>query len=214
MPLRRVDGPVRAKPAGMARPFSRIRWIALAILLLIGWAPGVAAQVVNVPGNYATIQSAIDNVPSGTTINVRPGTYAEALVVSIQNKTILVRGAGGPSATVIDAAGRNTTALHVLNSTGAITFEGLVGHPVMRGVFDHAMDHIDWAKWADVALVAPATANVLGKIAQGMADDALTTTLLAMGPDTASSVEKPGGLEDPPGSEPLLLTKSRVGLCP
>jgi phosphopantothenoylcysteine decarboxylase/phosphopantothenate--cysteine ligase len=70
-----------------------------------------------------------------------------------------------------------------LQFVGAVTFEGLVGHPVMRGVFDHAMDHIDWAKWADVALVAPATANVLGKIAQGMADDALTTTLLALGPD-------------------------------
>ena len=109
----------------MARPFSTIRRIALAILLVIGLAPGAAAQVVNVPGNYATIQSAIDNVPSGTTINVRPGIYAEALVVSIQNKSILVRGAGGPGATVIDAAGRNTTALHVLNSTGAITFEGL-----------------------------------------------------------------------------------------
>ena len=108
----------------MARPFSGIRRIALANLLLIGSASGVAAQVVTVPGTYPTIQSAIDNVPSGTTISVRPGTYAEALVVSIQNKSILVRGAGS-SATVIDAAGRNTTALHVLNSTGMILFQGL-----------------------------------------------------------------------------------------
>jgi phosphopantothenoylcysteine decarboxylase / phosphopantothenate---cysteine ligase len=78
---------------------------------------------------------------------------------------------------------RVITTKGALQFVGAVTFEGLTGQRVMQGVFDHAMDHIDWAKWADVAVVAPATANVLGKIAQGLADDALTTTLLALGPD-------------------------------
>ena len=108
----------------MPRPCLWIRWIALAILLLTGSVADVAAQV-SVPGTYATIQSAINNVPSGTTITVQPGVYAEALVVSIQNKSITVRGAGGAGATVVDAGGRNTTALHVINSTGTIIFEGL-----------------------------------------------------------------------------------------
>jgi phosphopantothenoylcysteine decarboxylase / phosphopantothenate---cysteine ligase len=66
---------------------------------------------------------------------------------------------------------------------GPVTFEGLTGHTVMTGVFDHAMDHIEWAKWADVACVAPATANILAKLALGLADNGLTTTLLALGPD-------------------------------
>lgn len=65
---------------------------------------------------------------------------------------------------------------------GATTFEGLTGHPVMVDTFarDGAMDHIDWPKWADVACLAPATANALGKLTHGLADDALSTTFLAL----------------------------------
>lgn len=65
---------------------------------------------------------------------------------------------------------------------GATTFEGLTGHAVMVDTFarDGAMDHIDWPKWADVACLAPATANGLAKLAQGIADDALSTTFLAL----------------------------------
>ena len=39
-------------------------------------------------------------------------------------------------------------------------------------------EHVDWAEWADLLVVAPATANFLGKYASGIADDALTTTAL------------------------------------
>ncbi|MCP4806957.1 MAG: phosphopantothenoylcysteine decarboxylase [Proteobacteria bacterium] len=65
---------------------------------------------------------------------------------------------------------------------GPTTFEGLTGQPVMVDTFarDGAMDHIDWPKWADVACLAPATANSLGKLANGIADDALSTTFLAL----------------------------------
>ena len=63
---------------------------------------------------------------------------------------------------------------------GPLTFEGLTGQRVMVDTFADAMDHIHWAKWADVAVVAPLTANTLGKLAAGMADDALTTVLMAL----------------------------------
>lgn len=63
---------------------------------------------------------------------------------------------------------------------GPTTFEALSGHPVMTDTFADALAHIEWAKWADVACVAPLSANVLGKLACGLADDALTTVLMAV----------------------------------
>lgn len=71
---------------------------------------------------------------------------------------------------------------------GALTFEALSGHPVMLDALAtghgadgaSAIEHISWAKWADVAVVAPLTASTLGRIACGIADDALTTVLLAL----------------------------------
>jgi phosphopantothenoylcysteine decarboxylase / phosphopantothenate---cysteine ligase len=63
---------------------------------------------------------------------------------------------------------------------GAATFEGLTGHPVLDDTFADAMAHIDQAKWAHVACVAPLTANTLAKLACGLADDALSTTWLAL----------------------------------
>ena len=67
---------------------------------------------------------------------------------------------------------------------GTATFEGLSGHPVMTDTFEGGdtggIDHIEWAKWADVAAVMPLTANTLGKLACGLADDALSTVLMAL----------------------------------
>lgn len=64
-----------------------------------------------------------------------------------------------------------------------LTFQALSGHPVAikdDGQFDAAgMDHIAYARWADMILIAPATANFLAKITQGLADDLLTSTCLA-----------------------------------
>lgn len=65
---------------------------------------------------------------------------------------------------------------------GAVTFEALSGAPVATSLYGHpgsAIPHIDLARWADAAVVVPATANVLAKMAAGIADDCLTTTLLA-----------------------------------
>lgn len=65
---------------------------------------------------------------------------------------------------------------------GPVTFEALTGSPVADDLFSHpgsAIPHIDLAAWADLALVVPATANVMAKMAAGIADDCLSTTLLA-----------------------------------
>ena len=65
-----------------------------------------------------------------------------------------------------------------------LTFETLSGKPVLCDEFQDwekkSIGHIDVAKDQDLALVAPATANVIGKVAAGIADDALTTTLMAV----------------------------------
>lgn len=64
-----------------------------------------------------------------------------------------------------------------------LTFQALSRNPVYTDTFDEKdsekIAHIDLADWADLILVAPATANIIGKIANGIADDMLTTTLLA-----------------------------------
>jgi phosphopantothenoylcysteine decarboxylase / phosphopantothenate---cysteine ligase len=61
---------------------------------------------------------------------------------------------------------------------GAATFEGLTGRAVPGGVFDgtHAIPHVRLAREADVAVAAPATANLLAKLAAGIADDLVTST--------------------------------------
>ena len=65
---------------------------------------------------------------------------------------------------------------------GPMTFEGLTGRAVMLDTFapSGAMEHIDLPKWCTVACLAPATANSLAKLAHGLADDALSTTFLAL----------------------------------
>jgi len=64
-----------------------------------------------------------------------------------------------------------------------LTFQALSRHDVYTDTFDEkdsaVIAHIDLADWPDLILLAPATANVIGKIANGIADDMITTTLLA-----------------------------------
>lgn len=65
---------------------------------------------------------------------------------------------------------------------GKVTFEALTHAPVLTSLYENHEDpiaHITLSGWADVALVCPATANVMAKMAAGIADDAVTTTLLA-----------------------------------
>ncbi len=72
----------------------------------------------------------------------------------------------------------------ILTSSGArfvgtTTFEALTGRPVGESLWEGALKHIELGRWADASVVAPATADLIAKLAAGMADDLLTTTLLA-----------------------------------
>ncbi len=64
-----------------------------------------------------------------------------------------------------------------------MTFQVLSENPVATDLWgegqSQALDHIEYARWADVAVVAPATANILAKLAHGIADDIVSTLLLA-----------------------------------
>lgn len=74
---------------------------------------------------------------------------------------------------------QTTDALHFVGKT---TFEALTHHPVLTdlyGLADDPIAHITLSEWADLALVCPATGNVIAKMAAGIADDAVSTTLLA-----------------------------------
>ena len=70
------------------------------------------------------------------------------------------------------------------NFINPITFETLTGNKCLVDTFDrnfqYSVEHVSLAKKASVFLVAPASANVIGKMANGVADDMLTTTALAM----------------------------------
>ncbi len=71
---------------------------------------------------------------------------------------------------------------HAQELVGAATFRALSGEPVAVDLFEdpgNPINHISLAEEADVVVVAPCTANVLNKIANGVADDLLTTTVLA-----------------------------------
>lgn len=69
------------------------------------------------------------------------------------------------------------------NFINPITFETLTKHKCLIDTFDrnfeYSVEHIALAKKADVVMIAPASANVIGKIANGIADDMLTTTVMA-----------------------------------
>lgn len=62
-----------------------------------------------------------------------------------------------------------------------VTFEALTGRPVLASLWDRdaALNHVRWGQQADVVIVAPATAQLIARMAQGLADDALTSILLA-----------------------------------
>lgn len=77
-----------------------------------------------------------------------------------------------------------TTTKNALEFVTELTLQTLSGYRVYSDVFaainEHSTEHISLPDWADAMIIAPATANVLGKMANGIADDALTTTFCAM----------------------------------
>lgn len=108
-------------------------------------------------------------------------------------KTVLLGVTGGIAAykmanvaSSLVKMGFNVHVIMTENATNFITpttFETLTSNKCITDTFDRnfqfEVEHISLAKKADVVLIAPATANVIGKMANGIADDMLTTTLLA-----------------------------------
>lgn len=111
----------------------------------------------------------------------------------LKNKTVLLGVTGSIAAYKIANLARMLKKLnctvHVLMTRNAtqfinpITFETLTGNKCLIDTFDrnfqYSVEHVALAKQADVVLIAPASANVIGKIANGIADDMLTTTVMA-----------------------------------
>lgn len=115
------------------------------------------------------------------------------MTLSLANKNVLLGVTGGIAAYKSPDLVRKLTALGanvrvVLTSSAAefvspLSLQAVSGNTVHQHLLDPAaeaaMGHIELAKWADVLLIAPATANTLAKLAYGMADDLLTTVYLA-----------------------------------
>ena len=111
----------------------------------------------------------------------------------LKGKTILLGVTGGiaayKAAALASALVKQHAAVEVVMTRNAtqfvtpLTFEQLTGRRTMVDTFDrnfsHQVEHISLAQRTDLVIIAPATANVCAKLAHGMADDMLTTTVLA-----------------------------------
>lgn len=111
----------------------------------------------------------------------------------LKGKTVILGVAGGIAAYKIAVLARllvkQNCDVHVIMTQNAtnfinpITFETLTNHKCLVDTFDRNfefhVEHVALAKLADAVLISPATANIIGKMAHGLADDMLTTTVLA-----------------------------------
>ncbi|MCZ7695230.1 bifunctional phosphopantothenoylcysteine decarboxylase/phosphopantothenate--cysteine ligase CoaBC [Mediterraneibacter gnavus] len=111
----------------------------------------------------------------------------------LKGKTVVLAVSGSIAAYKIASLASALKKLHAnvqvlmtqnaVNFINPITFESLTGNKCLVDTFDrnfqYSVEHVALAKQADVVLVAPASANVIGKIAHGIADDMLTTTVMA-----------------------------------
>jgi phosphopantothenoylcysteine decarboxylase/phosphopantothenate--cysteine ligase len=115
-------------------------------------------------------------------------------VKMIEGRNIVVGVSGGiaayKSAELVRALVKKGADVRVMMTENAcrfvrpLTYEALSGNPVCVDLFDGSEDaairHIEWAGQAEAVVIAPATADIIGKMAAGIADDALTTFLLAV----------------------------------
>ena len=111
----------------------------------------------------------------------------------LKGKTVLLGVSGSiaayKTAYLASALKKLRADVHVLMTQNAvnfinpITFETLTGNKCLVDTFDRnfefSVEHVSLAKQADVVMIAPASADVIGKIAHGIADDMLTTTVMA-----------------------------------
>jgi phosphopantothenoylcysteine decarboxylase/phosphopantothenate--cysteine ligase len=115
-------------------------------------------------------------------------------IQNLANKRIIVGISGGiaayKAAELVRQLVKQGTEVRVVMTAGAqefitpLTLQALSGNPVHTALLDTeaeaAMGHIELARWADALLIAPATADCLARVTQGMGDDLLTTLVLAL----------------------------------
>lgn len=113
--------------------------------------------------------------------------------IMLQGKTVVIGVTGGIAAykiaslvSMLKKQHANVRVIMTENATNFITpvtFESLTGTKCLVDTFDRnfefQVEHVSLAKQADIFMIAPATANVIAKVAHGLADDMLTTTFLA-----------------------------------
>jgi phosphopantothenoylcysteine decarboxylase / phosphopantothenate---cysteine ligase len=111
----------------------------------------------------------------------------------LQSKTIVLGVSGGvaafKAASLASSLSKKGANVHVIMTESAqkfitpLTFQSLTKHPVVTDIFTEPdpseLAHIALADKADLIVIAPTTANVIGKVANGIADDMLTTTIMA-----------------------------------
>lgn len=140
----------------------------------------------------------------------------------LQDKTVLLGVTGGIAAyksaalaSMLVKAGAEVRVIMTKNAENfinPITFETLTGHKCVTDTFDRnfefKVEHVSLAQKADVIMVAPATANVIAKLAHGIADDMLTTTILASkAPKIIAPAMNTGMYENPVTQDNLSLLK-------
>jgi phosphopantothenoylcysteine decarboxylase/phosphopantothenate--cysteine ligase len=125
-------------------------------------------------------------------IEIVQGTIA--MQTSLTDKTVVLGVCGGIAAyksaellrriTQCGASVRVILTANAARFVGPLTFEALSGQPVCHSLFEAggntSIQHIEWAQTTDAVVIAPATANIIGKLAGGIADDALSTFMLAV----------------------------------
>ncbi len=138
----------------------------------------------------------------------------------LKGKTILLGVTGGIAAYKAAALASSLVKLHAAvevvmteNATqfiAPLTFEQLTGRKCLVDTFDrnfvHQVEHISLAQRTDLVIIAPATANVCAKLAHGLADDMLTTTVLACNcPKLIAPAMNTGMYENPVTQDNLKL---------
>ena len=140
--------------------------------------------------------------------------------MNLKNKTILLGVSGGIAAyksaslaSMLVKSGADVRVImteHATNFIHPITFESLTGHKCITDTFDRnfefKVEHVALAQKADAVIVAPATANIIAKLAHGLADDMLTTTILASkAPKLIAPAMNTGMYENPVTQKNLSL---------
>lgn len=144
----------------------------------------------------------------------------------LKNKTVLLGVTGCiaayKSATLASLLVKAGATVHVIMTENAtnfinpITFETLTSQKCIIDTFDRNFDfkveHVSLAQKADVIIVAPATANVIAKLAHGLADDMLTTTILASKAPKIISPAMNTGMYENPVTQDNIKTLEKYGM--